>query len=193
MEHYNLFSIPLFRSEFYLDNSVDVINMFQEIKSQSFERYTLNSFTSYGRINDILEKNELLELKEFILNKLNATNSLSGIDDKIEIDHSWFSINKQGGYHEEHNHLPSIWSGVYYVKADNNDANITFVNKNLTDTGWPYMSNKDSSNSIVSQQTSCSVSSGILLIFPGYLRHKVEQQTTDNERIAISFNTRLAQ
>jgi uncharacterized protein (TIGR02466 family) len=130
-------------------------------------------------------------LKDFILRQLTEVNLFCGIKDKVEIDHSWFSINKQGGYHEEHSHLPSIWSGVYYVKANYTDSNITFVNKNLTDTGWPYTSNKDSSNQYVSQQTSCSVSAGMLLIFPGYLRHKVEQQITENERITISFNSRI--
>lgn len=193
MEQYNLFSVPLFRSEYCLENSADIINIFHAIELQYNEKYTLNSFTSYGIIDNILERNELIELKKFILDNIKKINYDSGITEKIEIDRSWFSINKQGGYHEEHSHLPSIWSGVYYLKADSNDANISFVNKNLIDTGWPYTSNKDSSNPVVSQQTSCSVSSGMLLIFPGYLRHKVEQQTVNSERITISFNSRLYQ
>ncbi len=191
MEHYSLFSTPLFRSNYVLDNADTIIEDFKKIQLKYNESYTINSFTSFNTLTNILENDNLKKLKKFILNQVEQANIVCGINNTAEVDHSWFSINRFGGFHEEHSHLPSIWSGVYYLKAKDTDSNITFVNKNLTDTGWPYTSNKDVTNTFVSQQTSCSVSTGMLLIFPGYLRHKVEQQTTDNERITISFNTRL--
>ncbi len=191
MEQYNLFSTPLFRSYFEQGNLNSIIDDFKFIEKKHNAFYTINSFTSHSIIDNILEKEQLKDLKKFIISQINKINIISEINNAMEIDCSWFSINRFGGYHEEHNHLPSIWSGVYYIKAEDSDSNITFINKNLTDTGWPYTTNKNSSNPIVSQQTSCSVSAGMLLIFPGYLKHKVEQQTRDSERITISFNTKL--
>lgn len=191
MEQYNLFSTPLFRSYFEQENLNSIIDDFKFIEKKHNAFYTINSFTSHSIIDNILEKEQLKDLKKFIISQINKINIISEINNAMEIDCSWFSINRFGGYHEEHNHLPSIWSGVYYIKAEDSDSNITFINKNLTDTGWPYTTNKNSSNPIVSQQTSCSVSAGMLLIFPGYLKHKVEQQTRDSERITISFNTKL--
>jgi uncharacterized protein (TIGR02466 family) len=191
MEQYNLFSTPLFRSYFEQENLNSIIDDFKFIEKKHNAFYTINSFTSHSIIDNILKKEQLKDLKKFIISQINKINIISEINNAMEIDCSWFSINRFGGYHEEHNHLPSIWSGVYYIKAEDSDSNITFINKNLTDTGWPYTTNKNSSNPIVSQQTSCSVSAGMLLIFPGYLKHKVEQQTRDSERITISFNTKL--
>ena len=52
------------------------------------------------------------------------------------LESSWYSVMRKHTYHEEHHHLPSVWSGVYYVQADQTHPGLTFVNRNQK-THWP--------------------------------------------------------
>ena len=76
--------------------------------------------------------------------------------------------------------------GVYYVQCDEEDSGLTFVNKNL-DSNWPY-SSRSEPNEYNSSVNTFQPQTGTLILFPSYLNHKVEQQTTENERVTIAFN-----
>ena len=82
-----------------------------------------------------------------------------------------------------HNHIPDIWSGIYYVQAEENDARICFYDLNKT-SNWPWrpVESNFSSMKMFAPKT------GKLYLFPSYIMHEVEQQTTESDRISISFN-----
>lgn len=188
VEHIDIFPVPIFRSTF--DNAEllqsSVVPIFKDIESKDINpvRYSANGYTSYGKY-DIFDLQELAELKTFICNTVYDINQQVGINSAIELKGGWFSINRQYSYHEMHNHVPDIWSGVYYVQASRTDAALTFANKNL-ESNWPYTSSANSN--YTSSVVNCAVETGVLYIFPSYLNHKVDQQMEDNERITVSFN-----
>lgn len=188
VEHIDIFPVPIFRSTFNnaisLQTSVVPILKDIELNDSDPVRYSTNGYTSYGKSN-VFELEELNELKTFICSNVYDINQRIGINNNIELKGGWFSINRQHSYHEMHNHIPDIWSGVYYVQASTTDAALTFANKNLN-SNWPYTSSMNTN--YTSSVVNCSVETGVLYIFPSYLNHKVDQQIEDNERITISFN-----
>lgn len=189
-----LFSVPLFRFDFpdhvFLRKSLS--EKFLEIEQQdsnNYDRkYPKGSYTSFYSKDNVFDIPGINSLENFIRNSVEIVDKQVGLSGELRFTKSWFSINRKNSYHEQHHHCPNIWSGVYYLQADHNDATISFINKNLIDTGWPYYSKKEMNTEFNSTQTVCRPESGMLLIFPSYLHHKVDQQTSDNERITIAFN-----
>ena len=90
-----------------------------------------------------------------------------------------------------HNHIPSTWSGVYYVQAEEDDAPITFYDSNKQ-SNWPWAGYKEP-NAYNTPSYSVTPKTGRLIIFPAHITHGVAQQKKDNERITISFNLQAQQ
>jgi len=162
-------------------------NFLQEKKSdQSPVKYSANGYTSFGVSHKILNDPLLNDLKMFIENCVQECHKETNLAGTPILGDSWFSINRKYTYHEEHNHLPDIWSGVYYVQADQDHPGLTLVNGNQK-SNWPRSRVTQLSESNTPTLV-CAVETGSLLIFPSYLWHKVDQQMVDKERITVAFN-----
>ena len=151
-------------------------------------KYSDQGYTSFFTDNqNILATNKNCnDLLKFINEQMNEFHNLMELQGTPFLQNSWFSINRKHSYHERHNHLPCIYSGVYYVQAQEDDASLFFVNENL-DNNWPYIGKKNSNN-FNEQSVSVMSRTGILWLFPSFAWHKVSEQLTDNERISIAFN-----
>jgi len=148
-------------------------------------RYTANRYTPYG--NESILENPLFEdLKNFIDTCVQECHKQTKLQHTPSLKSSWFSINRKYTYHEEHNHLPDTWSGVYYIQADQDHPGLTLVNPNMK-ANWPRV-NVSELNEANSPNVTCAAMTGSLIIFPSHLHHKVEQQLTDKERIMVAFN-----
>jgi uncharacterized protein (TIGR02466 family) len=148
-------------------------------------RYTANGYTSYGS-ESILEHPLFEDLKNFIDASVKECHKETKLQHTPSLKSSWFSINRKYTYHEEHNHLPDTWSGVYYIQADQDHPGLTLVNPNMK-ANWPRV-NVSELNEANSPNVTCAAMTGSLIIFPSHLHHKVEQQLTDKERIMVAFN-----
>ena len=148
-------------------------------------RYSANGYTSYGTGN-ILDISDLQKLKTFLTDTIFKCHEEAKLEGTPQLESSWFSIMRQHTYHEEHHHMPSVWSGVYYVQADQSHPGLTFVNRNHK-THWPRTGVKELTESN-SPEVTCVAETGSVIIFPSHVLHKVHQQTTDKDRIMISFN-----
>lgn len=102
---------------------------------------------------------------------------------KIFLSHSWFNVTENNDYQDFHQHQDSVISGVYYYQTTGNDGDIVFRTPNpfvtlelfpLGDHFHKYVAYKPAVGKIV--------------IFPGWLDHKVEKNTEDTKRISIAFN-----
>ena len=190
----NLFPIPLFRFD-YPESRIlknNLTEKFYEIEKQDqqkySEKYPHGSYTSFYSRDTIFNIPGSKSLESFIHSSVETADRHIGLSGDLKFTKSWFSINRKYSYHEQHHHCPNVWSGVYYVQAGSNDATISFINKNIIDTGWPYFSKKEMNTEYNSTQTVCRPETGMLLIFPSYLHHKVDQHLSSDERITIAFN-----
>ena len=102
----------------------------------------------------------------------------------------WSIINKKNDFNVIHTHPNCYLSAAYYVRAPENCGKFMVENPNSVKKHFfPQIANKTELNMPVA---SIDVSEGDLLIFPGYLPHKVGKNESDEDRIVISFNVNIA-
>lgn len=194
MEIQFLFSVPLYKFDYPKANELQysMVDQIKKIEEEDttdmFQRYSPNSYTSFYSKTSIFKESCLQDLEKFIQYSATAVHHHCGLAGELHITRSWANINRKYSYHEQHHHCPNVWSGVYYVQAHDNDATICFMNSNILNSSWPYNSVKTYHTDLNSSQTVCRVRTGMLLMFPSYLQHKVDQQLADTERISIAFN-----
>jgi uncharacterized protein (TIGR02466 family) len=97
---------------------------------------------------------------------------------------SWFSKFESGSYAHIHNHGDSDISGVYYYKTNGEDGKFFFESPNDHLTTSKMYKNRGVRWEYVPK---C----GKIILFPGWLKHGVETNNTDNTRISVSFNIKF--
>ena len=106
----------------------------------------------------------------------------------LRITQSWLNNTKPGESHHSHSHRNSYLSGVFYLKCLPNDS-INFTNRSKGS-----YHNMEFSKERVTEWNSngviANVKKGDLILFPSWVPHHVDiNETKDNERISLSFNT----
>ena len=106
--------------------------------------------------------------------------------DAFEITGCWATVLAKGAMHKAHSHPNNFLSGVYYVRAHPGADTINFHDPR-TQTGIirPPVVELTAENT---DQVVVRVKNGTLLVFPAYLQHSVDANTSEDERISISFN-----
>lgn len=105
---------------------------------------------------------------------------------KLAIQSMWAIENQPGASNTAHIHPGSLWSGVYYVQADENAGDIEFTD--------PRTANIMSQPEYTKRPKSCEIAAryrpepGRFLIFPSWLFHFVHPNRSDRERVIISYN-----
>jgi uncharacterized protein (TIGR02466 family) len=157
----------------------------------------LNSFNNSNSIStedSIVERKELTEIKKFIDECL--AKYVEIVYDpvtpfQLKITQSWLTRTKKHQSHPMHAHSNSIVSGVFYVKADNEDERIIIHNpKGHSSVGDLRLSipckNINAFNSLA---WGMPVKTGDLILFPSLIVHEVEPVEGNEERISLPFNT----
>ncbi len=108
-----------------------------------------------------------------------------------KIDGIWANINSKYSYNHKHLHT-GFCSGVYYVKTDGDEGDIRFCNpsaaKQMSWTGYYFREPFNESNA---SEWRFAPNKGELYIFPSWLEHYVDMNTTDKDRISYSFNVKI--
>lgn len=110
--------------------------------------------------------------------------------DEFEITACWATILARGAEHKVHYHPNNFLSGVYYVRTHAGADTINFHDpRNQTGIIRPPVVQLTAENT---DQVVVRVQDGTLLVFPSWLRHSVDANTSEAERISISFNVMFA-
>jgi len=135
----------------------------------------------YGDLNDV---DNLIDNIIPIISKIYQE---TGIFKDPTLNEYWFNINKKGSYNLVHNHPCTYFSAVFYVSVPNNSGNIIFERTDqLCD--WTII---DQVNERNWGSYYIEPYKNLLVIFPAYMRHFVEENVTtdeDDRRISIAFN-----
>jgi len=105
---------------------------------------------------------------------------------EVELYNIWININTPGSFNHLHNHVGAVFSGVYYVHADDMQGNIQFERSDGAEYHIPTEIEK--ATYYTSTRASYKSKTGAVYIFPGWLKHSVEGNQTQKDRISISFN-----
>ena len=108
---------------------------------------------------------------------------------KIEIPNIWSIINKRGSSNAMHIHSNSYLSAAYYVKAPEKCGDIVFYDPRQSRlVRKPKISKL---NNLNGEEVNIKPTDGLLVLFPSYLYHSVNENLSNEERIVISFNVDL--
>ena len=130
-----------------------------------------------------------IKAQEYILDTFNQMGWKTE-DQKIRIREMWSIINKKNDFNVIHTHPNSYLSAAYYVKAPKNCGRFQVENPNIAKRhSFPDIKSKNELNHDVA---GIEIDEGDLLIFPGYLPHKVGKNNSDEDRVVISFNVDTA-
>lgn len=107
----------------------------------------------------------------------------------------WININGKYNYNKSHDHPMSLFAGVFYVNCPGPEdcGRILFENPNPTlkyylNAHVPKGKLMKERNHLTSEEWFTIPNEGLLLLFPGWLKHHVEPNLNDEERISIGFN-----
>ena len=185
MNFINLFSYPILVTEISL-NLRELENYCLNLQENSNGRIKSNM---YGWQSEDI-KGEVPELNELLINIEEHSQKFFDFMQFKEnlipyISNLWININPTNSYNTIHSHDGAILSGVYYVKGNDKSGNIVFTNPcdiNL------FPSNINRFNEHNSLTYFEIPKAGKFLLFPGYMKHYVDMNTSDESRISISFN-----
>lgn len=106
--------------------------------------------------------------------------------DAFEITGCWANVLPPGAAHRSHSHPNNFLSGVYYVRTRAGADTINFFDPRVqTGIIRPPVVELTAENT---DQVVVKVRNGTLLLFPAYLRHSVDPNTSTEERVSVSFN-----
>lgn len=156
------------------------------IKNQT---QTPNMGNTSSKDTYVLNKPELVDIKEFCLSSVNQYFQAVYFPDtavKLRITQSWSNYTNGGQFHHKHAHPNSIVSGVLYVQSDSTKDRIYFYK---TDYQQLKVETRNW-NTFNSESWWFEAIQYRLILFPSSLTHAVPTISENSvTRISISFNT----
>lgn len=146
---------------FFLSNDIYLLNNLAFRNIRDLCQYHLNTYTK-----------EILKIRQ-----------------DFYITNSWLTVKNQGQFHHKHNHQNCIFSGVFYVNANENMGGLSFHGKPGYLDNFNFEYTYDDSNIHNSSSWTIPVKTGTMIIFPSHLQHSVKENCADDSRIVIGFNS----
>jgi len=183
----DLFKITIYEKKLKLKNE-EIIKYSYKLKKKDLGKQISN--VGGWQSNDLQGVHKPLnELFEDIEHYGNEYGKLLGLKLPLKIDNIWININEYKDFNLEHFHGNSLISGVYYVKVQKKSGNIVFSNPSIDimQQDWnKYTINEHNTNN--SPKWVMPSKTNTLYLFPNYLKHFVQPNFSNSDRISISFN-----
>lgn len=186
-EHVMFFSSSFLGSLPEIDNE-QVKKEIYKIKKQDNEsanKSNIGGWQSKDISMDMCGK-ELKNITKALTLAASNVSNLYSVDRNMGLINFWANINGYKDSNWPHNHPGSIMSGCYYVDCNESSGKIVFERP---DTQNEYIDPSTNSNYTFGSY-SFQPQPGHFLIFPSHLKHYVEQNLSDKERISLAFNWR---
>lgn len=107
------------------------------------------------------------------------------------LENIWININRKFNTNSVHIHDNSFISGAFYLKAMPGQGNIVFYKNYSQDYPIASAAKIQQYTQINNSAITFTPETAKLIMFPGWLPHGVEHNDTDEDRISISFNTKI--
>jgi len=160
----------LFRNAYSLEGTKD------------FEYRDLHKRISHTQVIDFIQQH----VKEY-WNQLGYVKS-----HEPNIVHMWANLTPKNGNIIQHNHSPYEIAGSFYVDADPDMGCLALVNPNEMILGrLPYYDTEESKQGRYFFDHLVEPKPGKLVLFPGWLYHKTQVNTSEQERIVLGLNAGL--
>ena len=168
------------------------INMHEYIKElQKNDPSGIKKSNLFGWHSKNFEMNDEKVINFFANIKPNINKTLIDMgwgdsNNKINVTSAWSIINKKNASNARHIHSNSFISAVYYVSAPKNCGDIVFHDPR--EARLIRKPNRIIGNNLNAEAINITPQSGLLVLFPSYLYHSVNENNSNEERVIISFN-----
>ena len=165
-------------------------NEMDAIRNRDRGRFLSNQETTSWQSNDGLETNPIFigairqiqrEVRDEVMPYLGA--KPDSFD--IEFHNSWANINGFGAWNSPHLHNGCFYSGVMYIKADGDEGDLQFIDKD------PKVVSDMPAVPSLHDNVRITPRTGDLYMFPSGTMHMVAPNLTDKDRYSISFNLQV--
>ena len=188
------FSTPIWAEKIknYKDSNEEIYDYIKKLQRKDSQGIVKSNIKGWHSKNFDLKEKEPQNFIKIISKQIE--NVITDMDwdtknQKTKITNMWAIINKGGAANARHHHGNSSLSAAYYVRAPKNSGDIVFYDPRPAPVYSHPVSNKP--NLLNAMSNSISPIEGLLVLFPGYLDHSVNENLSDEERIVISFNISL--
>lgn len=189
--------IPIFAVPLVIDHVNELITEELEdyVKNIDYEPVHIgNGDWSVDR--NILNDKKLSSIKDHVLSNVSRlSKDVYLIDDDMEfvISSSWILKHSYGDYCVMHNHTGSLFSGVFYIDADEGSGDIVFHNASAMGSSHAYhhvsLPFKQSQyNAFNTPHYTVPAKTGTMLVFSSGLSHSVKPNMNSKVRYSLSFN-----
>jgi len=178
-----IFPVPIYQTILNREISTEEKNFFNKLER------TKNSYNYNSKNNYVLDEEPLSTLKkELFLRVEDYFQKI--ITPKTHvlpyITQSWVNWTKSGEEHHKHAHSNSLFSGVFYIDADEEYDSIKFFKRHT----YESLSIEPHEYHLFNSESwTFKVKTGDIILFPSSLGHLVESKIGDNLRTSLSFNT----
>jgi uncharacterized protein (TIGR02466 family) len=187
--------ITTFPTSFYISKNILKINEIKLLqkKAKEIEKkyprggidWKCDTYNTLGSYN-IHEDKDFKKLIDIIEEKTFEFTKAHGSDFFYKTKESWLNLYKKSDFQDWHTHLNSTFSAVYFLKSNKNCAKIYFENPKEPDM-LPIWNIKNFNELNFSTYYFEPIENS-LIIFRSYMRHMVEKQTVDFERMSVAVN-----
>ena len=188
----------LFKLEIYKQNlnlNIELLEKFCLKLQNNYESRKRSNIGGWQSDDLFYEKISLIQdFKDIITKHINKYALHFNFKRKIELSNLWVNINEYKDSNSIHLHPGAVFSGVFYIKSNENSGNLIFHNpcEDLMDIF--FSDNVSKYNSTNSSEWFFKPEENNLILFPGYLKHSVGPNLNKKEkRISISFNAIIKQ
>ena len=148
-------------------------------------------YTSYASLNDLDWRYSIFKDLIKILNK-HVKTFVKDLEfdlnnKKIKLDSLWINILPFGGIHTSHLHPHSVISGTTYISMPKGTSAIKFEDPRLA-MMMASPSQKENARPELKNFIYMEPKLGEVLLWESWLRHEVQMNMADEERISVSFN-----
>ena len=186
-----VFSTPIWASLInnYEELNINILKYVKSIQENDPIGTSKSNISGWHSKNFNLNDKDVEKFFEAIKPNMNVAISDMGWDDnqnEIKVTSAWSIINKRSASNSRHIHSNNYLSAAYYVCAPKDCGDIIFYDPR--DAKVIRKPSKIIANKLNSEVVNISPQAGLLVLFPSYLHHSVEENKSNNDRIVISFN-----
>lgn len=163
------------------DNALEYVKNLEYVETEYDEAHSKSLSSTHFAVLDDLPK-----LKKAILDRFYAFKNeyMFYTNNDFVITTSWSTKSEKGGYSKFHNHRNCVYSGVYYFHGDEHTGKIRFNNPFRK--SWFLKCSK--LNELNMEQMGIGPEKNIVVFFPSYMDHAIQEHRSDETRYSIAFN-----
>lgn len=189
---HNIFSLPIYKiNVLHSINNLDEIKQFIGGKLSQSQKYPSplekQGGSSTYASDPYLHKSPILaKLNSLVVDHCKVYWKILDIDNRLSprIDQCWSNIHYKQSLTLQHSHSLMPMVATFYLEAYENSGNLILINPmEYSLTHIPYCVPIENKTEVI-----IPISTGDLVLFPGWVRHKTETNLSDHERIVISYN-----